>query len=41
MMHRDSDFIYEAIASSDDLTGIPIAIEIIREGYDVVLLTRF
>jgi hypothetical protein len=33
MMHRDNDIIYEAIASSEDITEIPIAIETIREGY--------
>lgn len=36
-MYRDNDFVYEAIASLEDTTGIPIAIESVRETYDVVL----
>jgi hypothetical protein len=36
-MYRDNDFVYEAIASLEDITGIPIAIESVREIYDVVL----
>lgn len=36
-MYRDNDFVYEAIASLEETTGIPIAIESVRETYDVVL----
>jgi hypothetical protein len=36
-MYRDNDFVYEAIASLEDIIGIPIAIESVRETYDVVL----
>ncbi|NAW51184.1 hypothetical protein GNY06_07275 [Elizabethkingia argentiflava] len=36
-MYRDNDFVYEAIASLEDTTGIPIVIESVRETYDVVL----
>ncbi|MBC8645342.1 winged helix-turn-helix transcriptional regulator [Flavobacterium lindanitolerans] len=36
-MYRDNDFVYEAIASLEDTTGIPITIESVRETYDVVL----
>ena len=36
-MYRDNDFVYEAIASLEDITGISIAIESVRETYDVVL----
>ncbi len=36
-MYKDNDFVYEAIASLEDIIGIPIAIESVREIYDVVL----
>jgi hypothetical protein len=37
-MYRDNDFIYEAIASLEDTTGIPIVIiEKVKKTYDVVL----
>ncbi|ATN06669.1 MULTISPECIES: type IV toxin-antitoxin system AbiEi family antitoxin [Chryseobacterium] len=36
-MYRDNDFVYEAVASLEEITGLPIAIESFREGYDVVL----
>ncbi|MEK6493137.1 type IV toxin-antitoxin system AbiEi family antitoxin [Myroides odoratimimus] len=36
-MYRDNDFVYEAIASLEETTGVPIAIESVRETYDVVL----
>ncbi|GAO28572.1 type IV toxin-antitoxin system AbiEi family antitoxin [Geofilum rubicundum] len=36
-MPRDNDFIFEAIASLEEITGIPIAFETVRKGYDVVL----
>lgn len=36
-MYRDNDFVYEAIASLEDTTGIPIIIESVRDTYDVVL----
>lgn len=36
-MYRNNDFVYEAIASLEEIIGIPIAIESIREVYDVVL----
>lgn len=36
-MYRDHDFVYEAIASLEETTGVPIAIESIRKIYDVVL----
>lgn len=36
-MYRDNDFIYEAIASLEDTTGIPIVIEKARKTYDVIL----
>lgn len=36
-MYRDNDFVYEAIASLEDITGIPITIQSVRETYDVVL----
>jgi len=36
-MYRNNDFVYEAIASLEDTTGIPIVIESVRETYDAVL----
>ena len=36
-MYRDHDFVYEAIASLEETTGVTIAIESIRKIYDVVL----
>lgn len=36
-MYKDNDFVYEAIASLEDITGTPITIENVRETYDVVL----
>ena len=36
-MYRDNDFVYEAIASLEDTTGIPITIASVRETYDVML----
>lgn len=39
-MYKDNDFIYEAIASLEDTIQIPIAIESVRETYDVVLQIR-
>ncbi|WP_238557197.1 MULTISPECIES: type IV toxin-antitoxin system AbiEi family antitoxin [Elizabethkingia] len=36
-MYRDNDFVYEAIASLEDTTGLSITIESVRETYDVVL----
>ena len=36
-MYKDNDFVYEAIASLEEITGIPIAIESVRKTYDVVL----
>ena len=36
-MYRDNDFVYEAIASLEDSTRIPITIESIGEANDVVL----
>lgn len=36
-MYKDNDLVYEAIASLEDITGIPITIESARETYGVVL----
>ena len=36
-VYRNNDFVYEAIASLEETTGILIAIESVRETYDVVL----
>lgn len=36
-MYKDNDFVYEAIASLEDITGVPVAIESVRETYDVIL----
>ncbi|MCD9577505.1 type IV toxin-antitoxin system AbiEi family antitoxin [Flavobacterium soyae] len=36
-MYRDNDFVYEAIASLEYTTGIPIVIEKTRKTYDIIL----
>lgn len=36
-MYKDNDFVYEAITSLEDTTGIPIVIEKARKAYDVIL----
>ena len=36
-MYKDNDFVYEAIASLEEITGVPILVESVREAYDIIL----